>query len=537
MSKETYTKDRIVAVLNSERKLKLNSTSDVVICEDNESDDGCQHAYIMNVDDNFNVTIKNTNITLATVIYNMVTANTLDSNTRIYVNYGGAILSNKWQGNIDYSKMKHDEIKLNKFKEIEIFSDKITFKADVDSAVNVPEGYNGQYILSLDVKPNNVTDLREKGALIVADYSKYNFAAGNKDINTQYNMLSVSVGLNGVSLIAHTVKRDEVSLGVPFGEYKIVSTDKAKTTSCQMEKTYISEGEDGQQIITKAYEAVPCNDIVDTTDITDYKNISVKYLSEDKFNIVLEGKEGTNNVKVEVSASTGTKLSNLNFSKNNPSGTIAISGKLTDVTTNSGKDLKYYITISNSVLKIVEESEEPTKVSDYSSAHIKYVDGEIELTMTSQKSNVSSFTKQFVILNNAHLLQRLNRTINLNETLNGEINFKSYINARSTDITGNIMFDQNSMSISAGQSISEEMTILSYPVTINEYANIRIEWEETDNGKYIALLYINNEKVDESIELDVIPKVNVIGKTIIGNEERFFDGSIKNAKIYALNNK
>ena len=67
--------------------------------------------------------------------------------------------------------------------------------------------------------------------------------------------------------------------------------------------------------------------------------------------------------------------------------------------------------------------------------------------------------------------------------------------------------------------------------------NVRIEIDEvetieTASKKYVASLYIDNEKVDESIELDFVPKVNVVGKTFIGNEERFFEGYIKNAKIY-----
>lgn len=52
--------------------------------------------YTMNVNDNFNVKIKNTNVTLATVIYNIVTVNTSSNNVRIYVDYGGKILAEKW---------------------------------------------------------------------------------------------------------------------------------------------------------------------------------------------------------------------------------------------------------------------------------------------------------------------------------------------------------------------------------------------------------------------------------------------------------
>ena len=78
------------------------------------------------------------------------------------------------------------------------------------------------------------------------------------------------------------------------------------------------------------------------------------------------------------------------------------------------------------------------------------------------------------------------------------------------------------------------MTILSYPVTIKDYTNVKIELKKKEDyeGKYNALLYLNGEIVDESIDLDYIPKVNVIGKAIIGNETKYFDGYIKNIKLY-----
>ena len=444
LSKETYTKDHIVAVLNSERKLKLNSSFDeVVSCPDEEEDDSCQYAYIMNVDDNFNVTIKNTNITLATVIYNMVTANTLDSNTRIYVNYGGAILSNKWQGNIDYSKMDHDNISLNKFKETIIFSKERVFKINAHPEEAIPEDYNGQYVLDFDVKPNAVTDLREKGPLRVADYTKYNFAAGNNVVHNKDSVLSVSVGLNGVSLIASNVQNQNVTTVEPL---VLPTYQRAveKTRVVQEEYVYIYEDKEMTGVRDKIETYIEYE--VEQRKIEDYSKVKITH-NEDKLEVNLTGKSGVDNYTAYIQIQDVYNLLNgFEWEFNNPQSNV-YSGTLGSATNNRGTKVSYSVNI--------------------------------------------------------------------------------------TDTT---------IGITANKKVSEEMTILSYPVTINEYANIRIEWQETeatkkleaDKKKYIALLYIDNEKVDESIELDVIPKVTVVGKTIIGNEERFFTGSIKNAKIYAL---
>ncbi len=68
----------------------------------NFMDNNIEHKYVMNVDDTFNVKIKNTNVTMATVIYNIVTVNMSKNNVRIHVDYGGKILADKWWGNIGF---------------------------------------------------------------------------------------------------------------------------------------------------------------------------------------------------------------------------------------------------------------------------------------------------------------------------------------------------------------------------------------------------------------------------------------------------
>lgn len=86
--------DSVAAVRNEE----IYSTEHILNFLNNNE----EHKYVMNVNDNFNVKIKNTNITMATVIYNIVTVNMSKNNVRIYVDYGGKILADKWWNNIDF---------------------------------------------------------------------------------------------------------------------------------------------------------------------------------------------------------------------------------------------------------------------------------------------------------------------------------------------------------------------------------------------------------------------------------------------------
>ena len=464
LSQEVYATDHIVNVLNSERKLQLNANSEVVSCKDKEdADDGCQYAYIMNADDNFNITIKNTNITLATVIYNMVTANTLDDNTRIYVNYGGAILSSKWYGDIDYSKMKHDDISLNKFEEAVIFSEERHFYATKEGGVypvkdTAKVGENdekpiasycdGPYVLDFDVKPEEVTELREKGQLRVADYTGYNFAIGNKKSEGE-NTLSVSVGINGVSLISNVTHKSAVSLEFDLSGYtKKVEIEKTRTR--EEEYTYRNEETGEEETGVRQWTETYVEEIDEQVKITDYSQLRVKYISNGKIGIALKGKTGVEDINVELD-----------------------------------------VVDSEDILNGLDE-------------------------IISNPTNTTEVTKYKGIA----------------------------ANKRSTPIRQTISINNNIITISADRKTSEETTILSYPVTINDYTNIRIEiqaTEETKNladdyKKYIANLYIEDEKVEESIIMDVIPKVGVVGKTFIGDEERFFEGYIRNAKIYSSGN-
>ena len=439
ISKQIYTTDHILNVLNSERKLLLNANSEIVTCSDDAyAEDGCQYAYTMNVDDNFNVTIKNTNITLATVIYNMVTANTLDNNTRIYVNYGGDILSSKWYGDIDYTKMKHDNLTLDKLEATDIFEDERKYVAangSLNPIENIAKNYDGDYAISFDVKPNQVTELKEKGILSIADYSGYNFAVGNNKELNENSMLSVSVGINGVSLVTST----SINLKATTDEALALPTYNKpveRTRTVQEEYTYTDETTGEIKVGLRDKLETYIEYVSEQRRITDYSKITFDYESRGKIRVVLYGKDGVGNIDEIINVSDDNNLlAGLEKTIENP--VVGVTTGYLGQTANRGTKAKYAITISNSAIEV-----------------------------------------------------------------------------------------------SANKFISNEMTILSYPETIDSYVNVKVEVNKNELNKYVASLYLDGVKVEESVQMDVMPKVNVIGMTYIGNELRYFDGNIKNAKLY-----
>ena len=449
ISKQIYTTKHIESVLNTEKKLMLNANKETIKCKDSE--EICQYAYIMNVDDNFNVTIKNTNTTLATVIYNMVTANTLDKSTRIYVNYGGTILSNKWYGDIDYAKMDHEGIGLDKLNIIEEFPDEYFYektKAEYNVINNFTKEYDGEYTIEFDVKPTDVTVLRQKGDNInssypIQNYSGYNFAIGNNKQSNNNSKLSVSVGLNGISLVTSDSLKLSSSTTTSFTNFPTYKIPY-ETTCPDIEQYQCNDVDENGEVIEKTCEReiqVLCTKYQDAQrEITDYSELRLICNTKGKINIRLKGK------------------------------------------TSSVENI-------NEIINIKDE------------------DG---------------------------ILVGLDRTIYnpMSGTFNGTLGETL---VRGTNIRYWIYISDRNISVAAEQEISNEMTILSYPATIEDYTNVRIELKEKENykGIYNALLYLNSELVDQSIDLNYIPKVNVVGMTIIGNEEpRYFNGYIKNAKLY-----
>lgn len=439
ISKQVYTTEHILNILESEKKLLLNANVDTVRCNDANSDI-CKYAYVMNVDDNFNITIKNTNTTLATVVYNMVTANTLDKNTRIYVNYGGTILANKWYGDIDYAKMKHDNLTLDKLTSTTLFLEKREYKkssGENNPIYKITESYKGEYAIAFDVKPTTVTELKEKGKLSIANYTGYNFAMGNSKPLNENSMLSVSVGINGISLITGTsvnLKASSTNLvNLPWYDKEVERTHTVQETY-----TYIDE-ETGE---TK----------------------------------------------------TGVR---------------------------------------EKIEKYIEYISEQRKITDYRTLNLKCVSqGIVQVTLLG-KNGVSDYYSNITVSDSNKLLVGLNKTIN-NPTASSVTDSLGQVFNRGTNVNYSINITNTTIGISANKYISNEMAILSYPMTINDYTNVKVHVKQNDVGKYIAELYINSEKVDESIEMEVMPEVNIVGKTYIGNEQRYFEGFIKNLVLYKV---
>ena len=228
VTKQTYTTKYIEALLELENKLWLEATTDNFVCVDAAEPadmeakpkkvNDCRNAYTMNENDMFTVKIKNTNVTPAALIYNMLTGNTIKNNTRVFVNYGGVILNARWYGKIDYTKMKHDNLQLYEMKLQELkYAEEVEYKKDgsvtADRFMSISDGTK-DYMIEVEARPYDTTDLQKVGTLISADdVEKYNFLFGRA---ADSKSLQVSVGINGISMLLIDSGKTMVILSYPM---------------------------------------------------------------------------------------------------------------------------------------------------------------------------------------------------------------------------------------------------------------------------------------------------------------------------------
>ena len=294
LSKEVYGTNHILNVLKTEKKLKVNAAEDVVRCNDDakdqENQEECQFAYTMNVDDNFNITIKNTNVTLATVIYNMVTVSLSDTNTRIYVNYGGAISSTKWFGKIDLSRADHDKIRIAGSSQLFEILKELHFPES--GKQDITEKYTEDYAVEFEAKPEATTELKDVGPVNLADYSGYNFIIGNNGVNNKTDGMSISVGINGISVLSNaTTSSNASATSFLFPDIR-VGVNKTKTETVKVDSTCTDEG--GNEYSCKLDKEITTDYIEyhdEHTYATSYSNVKLQK-DDNKIIVILVDNEG-----------------------------------------------------------------------------------------------------------------------------------------------------------------------------------------------------------------------------------------------------
>ena len=157
--------------------------------------------YYMNEGDQFKVIVKNTNVTFATLMYNMIVST--PNNTRIYVNCSGQVTATKWYSHdIDYNitDISGDYIgnpanqKKLLYRELPLVEENNTdFTTDKSLISNAYKDFTIKFIL-YPIKTDGI-DIYSIGKQDNGANSNYLIDSSS---STTRNRLAISVGVNGI---------------------------------------------------------------------------------------------------------------------------------------------------------------------------------------------------------------------------------------------------------------------------------------------------------------------------------------------------
>lgn len=156
--------------------------------------------YYMNTDDVFSITVKNRNTTLATVMYNLVTINSQDTNTRIYVNYAGQINDEKWY-NSNPSYYISDSYILGKMLHLQSCYEYKDINAISRSSDISVDTFTNSFTIELNTDPNsNITSIANLGSTNISSGDIPNGKIFNNN-SSRNNKFILHVGENGVMVL------------------------------------------------------------------------------------------------------------------------------------------------------------------------------------------------------------------------------------------------------------------------------------------------------------------------------------------------
>lgn len=172
---------------------------------------------------------------------------------------------------------------------------------------------------------------------------------------------------------------------------------------------------------------------------------------------------------------------------------------------------------------------EDKKITDYTKVDIAYNKWtkKIDVHLTGKDGTIGNKNMSIDVAKYTNYFNGLQQTTISNLNIGSSYSLKEGIIVK---------FSEKEIQISV--SVTKEVIILSYPMSIKDYVNIEIEVRKKENKDgdqnptYTAKLFVDGEKMEESIEMSESPKINNIGGTYIRKSEKYFIGNIKNIELY-----
>ncbi|MEG0872484.1 MAG: dockerin type I repeat-containing protein [Clostridia bacterium] len=213
------------------------------------------NTYTMNVGDEFNVIIKNTNVTIATVLFNTLTFGVdTGNNTRVYINYGGTIENEDYRENlinmIDTTPAaEHTEntggIVSTTLQKGDANGDHLVDIKDLNTIENYLKGkvnLTGANYIAADYNNDGVVDIADSGELRKkVNEAKLNIVIATERIPGDANGDKI-VSYEDAYVVQGHVARDLTLSGINFENADINKDGTVSSVDALLIQTKIAEG-------------------------------------------------------------------------------------------------------------------------------------------------------------------------------------------------------------------------------------------------------------------------------------------------------
>lgn len=231
LSEIKYTQNQILPIIDGTQNLDIDYNSNYAslswkdipfvsgMYKIKSGEDGKKVVYPMNVGDEFTVVIKNTNTTVATVLFSVLTLGAnMDNNAKVYINYGGTIQNEEYKS---VTKLEQSTVKN------EVSAD------DNNTSQDKNDNSNGKHTITAFAGDNGRIDL---SASEVNTGDSVNIVVTP---NSGYYISEIVIN-NDDYLVKGTDKN--VDRQSPY-QYTLTNIDKSYTISATFSKHYVGQTE------------------------------------------------------------------------------------------------------------------------------------------------------------------------------------------------------------------------------------------------------------------------------------------------------
>lgn len=257
-----------------------------------------QNIYLMNEKDNFSIKVKNTNTTIATILYNTITINSIDVNTRIYVYCSTEILKEQWFDNEKYMKFYIND-KATEITDKFVASSDDTFELKAEepdisiiNGIDIPIkpvnniSYSDNFTIEFQTRPGKTIDINNTNTStnVNTRFTFTNYLLYIAPTASASRKVVLNVGANGMNVCNMYTLGGITNIHVLVSYTGTIYEDKVYKIAFKSNQKVIAIFENDKRLEYSKADSTPnyYNVINNTTDTTKSTYINSAYIGDIK---------------------------------------------------------------------------------------------------------------------------------------------------------------------------------------------------------------------------------------------------------------